>query len=55
MLIVDQPDGLAAYIQFRLNNSQASAAVSNEIAQVERQIAATQAALARRARRCCVA
>ena len=42
----DQPDGLAAYVQFRLSNTEASTAVSSEIAQVEHQIAALQTALA---------
>jgi hypothetical protein len=42
----DQPDGLAAYVQFRLSNTEASTAVSSEIAQVEHQIAVLQTTLA---------
>jgi hypothetical protein len=42
----DQSDGLAAYVQFSLSNTEVSKAVSSEIAQVEHQIAALQTALA---------
>ena len=42
----DQPDGLAAYVKFNLDNTEISKAVSSEIAQVEHQIAVLQTTLA---------